>query len=52
MCIRDRYKILDGNNLNEISEEVTGRIFYPEKIPTLKDKIDKWEQNIKVLEEL
>tara|TARA_B100000214_G_C23974296_1_gene631891 strand:- start:9467 stop:10876 length:1410 start_codon:yes stop_codon:yes gene_type:complete len=46
------YKILDGNNLDEISEEVTGKIFYPEKIPTLKDKIDKWEQNIKVLEEL
>ena len=46
------YKILDGNNLDQISEEATGEIFYPEIIPTLKDKIDKWEQNIKVLEEL
>ncbi len=46
------YKILDGNNLDQISEEATGNIFYPEIIPTLKDKIDKWEQSIKVLEEL
>ena len=46
------YRILSSNNLNQISKEATGDIFYPEKIPTLKGKIDKWEQGIKVLEKL
>ena len=46
------YRILSSNNLNQISKEATGEIFYPEKIPTLKSKIDKWEQSIKLLERL
>ena len=46
------YRILSSNNLNQISKEATCDIFYPEKIPTLKGKIDKWKQGIKVLERL
>ena len=46
------YRILSSNYLNQISKEEIGEIFYPEKIPTLRGKIDKWEQSIKVLERL
>ena len=46
------YRILSSNNLDQISKEATGDIFYPEKIPTLKGKTDKWKQGIKILERL
>ena len=46
------YRILSSNYLNQILKEEIGEIFYPEKIPTLRGKIDKWKQSIKVLERL
>tara|TARA_Y100001970_G_scaffold234498_1_gene292902 strand:- start:55 stop:813 length:759 start_codon:yes stop_codon:yes gene_type:complete len=46
------YRILNAKNLNQISKEKNGEIFYPEIIPNLKDKIKKWGQSIKVLEKL